>query len=106
MEVTKDNFEQVLPLVQESIHGADYIAFDIEFSGANTLQLCDEHNEYDSPEDRYRKIKDVVREYTAIQFGVCAFKWDQSSQKYLARPFNFYTYPISQERLRDSVQKF
>ena len=33
VEVTKDNFEEVLPLIQESIYNSDYVAIDCEFSG-------------------------------------------------------------------------
>ena len=35
MEVTNENFEEVLPLIEESIRNADFIAFDAEFSGKN-----------------------------------------------------------------------
>ena len=33
MQVTKENFEQVLPLFQESLNKADFIAIDTEFTG-------------------------------------------------------------------------
>jgi len=33
MDVTKNNFEEALPLVEESIRNCDFIAFDAEFSG-------------------------------------------------------------------------
>lgn len=33
MEITSENFKKVLPLVQESISQADFIAIDTEFSG-------------------------------------------------------------------------
>lgn len=33
MEVTSENFEQVMPLLRESIDKADFIAIDTEFSG-------------------------------------------------------------------------
>ena len=36
MEITRDNFEEALPLVEESIRMADFIAFDTEFSGITT----------------------------------------------------------------------
>jgi hypothetical protein len=42
MEVTIENFEQVMPLLEASIHLADFIAIDTEFSGKNRLNahLC------------------------------------------------------------------
>ena len=33
MDVTKNNFEEALPLIEESIRNCDFIAFDAEFSG-------------------------------------------------------------------------
>ena len=33
MQVTRENFAEVLPLVEESIRKADFIAFDAEFTG-------------------------------------------------------------------------
>ena len=33
MDITIDNFAQTLPIVTESIHQADFIGFDTEFSG-------------------------------------------------------------------------
>jgi len=35
MELTRDNFEENLPLIEQSIQDSDYISFDIEFSGKN-----------------------------------------------------------------------
>lgn len=56
MEVTIENFEEVFPLLEDSIRTADFIALDTEFSGIN-VQDTDEHNEYDSVEERYQKVK-------------------------------------------------
>ena len=36
MEVTRENFDEVFCLIEESIKTADFIAFDIEFSGKVT----------------------------------------------------------------------
>ena len=33
MEVTIENFEQVLPVIEDSIRRADFVAIDTEFSG-------------------------------------------------------------------------
>jgi hypothetical protein len=33
MDITKDNFQENLELIKTSIHEADFIAFDTEFSG-------------------------------------------------------------------------
>ena len=37
MDVTKDNFVDMLPLIKDSIAQAEFIAFDTEFSGNSYL---------------------------------------------------------------------
>jgi hypothetical protein len=77
MEVTKDNFFRMLPLIKESIQSADFITFDSEFSGKDTVDLNnmfvglsesinDRHNEFDSVEDRYQKLVHVCSRMAAL----------------------------------------
>ena len=42
MQVTSENFEQVLPLLEDSINRADFIAIDTEFTGKHvqTRRIC------------------------------------------------------------------
>ena len=49
----------------------------------------------DNIPDYYSKIKDSVRNFGLLQFGICTFHWDSSSNKFIARPFNFNVYPSS-----------
>lgn len=35
MEITIENFEQMIPLIEDSIERADFVAIDTEFSGKN-----------------------------------------------------------------------
>src|SRR5262245_41420427 len=35
MEVTKTNFEEILPLVEESVFSCDFVAIDCEFTGTS-----------------------------------------------------------------------
>ena len=59
------------------------------------MNLDDSHNEYDTVEERYQKIKHEVQKFTAFQIGVCPFHWCDESKRYLARPFCFYVFPRS-----------
>lgn len=43
MEVTKDNFLQLLPLIKESIEAAQFITFDSEFSGKQSYVSIQRH---------------------------------------------------------------
>lgn len=117
MDVTSDNFEKLLPLIRESINKADYIAYDLEFSGTQhfpfkksttflnwSLKLIlglnigfdDKQHEYDRVEDRYQKLKHNCTRMNAFQVGLVTFKWNPLTGKYSARPFNFYVFPNSQ----------
>ena len=40
MEVTIENFEEVFPLLEDSIRSANFIALDTEFSGKLAAKLC------------------------------------------------------------------
>lgn len=46
-------------------------------------------------EDRYVEYKEATERFLIIQFGMCTFKWDQPSGRYIAKPFNFYIFPTS-----------
>lgn len=62
--------------------------------GLNVEEI-DQHNAYDSVEERYQKIKFEVQKFTAFQIGLCTFHWSKETKKYLARPFCFYVFPRS-----------
>ena len=59
------------------------------------IGLADSHNEYDTVEERYQKVRHEVQKFTTFQFGICAFYWCKKTKKYLARPFCFYIFPRS-----------
>ncbi|CDW88855.1 c transferase [Stylonychia lemnae] len=102
-----------LPLIEDSIFQADFISIDTEFSGKklnfNMIQgYCandDEKScEYDSVEVRYQKIKAAVQRFSALQIGLCCFRWDESAKKYKCRPFSFYIFPKS--KINDNLKMF
>lgn len=95
MDITADNFEANLDLIKKSIHSADFIAFDSEFSGLS-IDFEDKQHDYDTVEDKYQKVKHNCSRMNAFQFGVTTFKWDEKAYKYVMRPFNFYVFPNSQ----------
>jgi poly(A)-specific ribonuclease len=94
MEIINTNFVEKLPLILDSIKEADFIALDTEFSGLD-VGFDGAHNDYDQCEDRYQKIKHNCERMNAFQVGICCFKWDESRQLYLSRPFNIYNFPHS-----------
>ncbi|CAH0398043.1 unnamed protein product [Chilo suppressalis] len=90
MEVTRKNFKEILPLVSESIEKADFLAIDAEFTG---LMNGRDVSIFDSPAEYYIRLYNGASEFLLIQYGVCAFYWNDKKQHYLNEAYNFYLYP-------------
>ncbi|KAK8747010.1 hypothetical protein OTU49_016944 [Cherax quadricarinatus] len=89
MEVTKENFKEVLPSVLEAIGKADFVAIDAEFTGLRhykTSSYC----ELDTAEERYAKSREAARSFGMIQFGVTAFRYMREKSAYSHATFCFY----------------
>ncbi|NXY74750.1 PARN ribonuclease, partial [Glareola pratincola] len=50
-------------------------------------------NGFDTPEERYQKLKKHSMDFLLFQFGLCTFKYDQTEEKYIMKSFNFYIFP-------------
>ncbi|KAI9027562.1 ribonuclease H-like domain-containing protein [Phycomyces nitens] len=88
MEVLKQNFEELFPIFKEAISDADFISIDTEFTGLTPPGVI--FQQFDNMQQRYDKLAQCVRDYTIVQYGVCAFK--KSKDGYIAKPFNFYVF--------------
>lgn len=91
MEVTKDNFSELLPLIQASIESADFLAMDFEFTGL--LSELNVIHEFDRLEDIYNKLRNHTQHYWACQLGLTCFTYTPAENCYIARPFNFWLFP-------------
>ncbi|CAK1546976.1 unnamed protein product [Leptosia nina] len=90
MEVTRSNFKEVLPLVAASIENADFLVIDTEFTG---LINGRDVSIFDSPQEYYTTILNGSTEFLLIQFGLCAFHWNENEEKYTNDAYNFYLFP-------------
>ena len=72
-EVTIDNFHDVLPLVLDTIQSADFLAFDCEFTGLSADPTL-EASLFDTPDQRFKKLRLSAQQLVICQFGLCAFK--------------------------------
>ena len=63
--ITNANFQEQLPLVLESIHQADFIAVDCEFSG-HTASRETGINDYDTLEEKYQKLRCAINKFIAF----------------------------------------
>uniref|UniRef100_A0A8D8RCG3 Poly(A)-specific ribonuclease PARN n=1 Tax=Cacopsylla melanoneura TaxID=428564 RepID=A0A8D8RCG3_9HEMI len=90
MEVTKQNFKEILPEVEEAIKSAEFVTIDGEFTGLSNGLIT---TPYDTPTQYYNKIRNGAMDFLLIQFGLCAFKYDKMTKKYTHQAYNFYIFP-------------
>ncbi|XP_065500634.1 poly(A)-specific ribonuclease PARN isoform X2 [Caloenas nicobarica] len=94
MEVTRSNFKGNLNKVYEAIEESDFLAIDGEFSGiSDGPSVSALTNGFDTPEERYQKLKKHSMDFLLFQFGLCTFKYDHTEEKYIMKSFNFYIFP-------------
>jgi poly(A)-specific ribonuclease len=91
MEIIDRNFKENLDLICLSIRTADFISMTTYYSG-----VSEEAHEFDSVEDRYKKMKVNCTQMNAFQIGICTFKWDTKMELYSTRPFNALVLPNSE----------
>ncbi|XP_063446244.1 poly(A)-specific ribonuclease PARN-like isoform X1 [Mytilus trossulus] len=103
MEVTRKNFREVLPDVGKAIKECCFIAIDGEFSGldaANHSHIAP----FDTHEERYGKVKKSCSDFLMFQVGICTFKFNKKTERYEARPFNFYVFPRPHSRVAPDLR--
>lgn len=91
MEILRKSFHESLSVVSEAIDSASFLAIDAEFSGLNVKWGV--QNSFDTPQERYLKLKEGSKDFIIIQFGLCTFAWDNKLELFIAKPFNFYIFP-------------
>ncbi|EKX53370.1 hypothetical protein GUITHDRAFT_101074 [Guillardia theta CCMP2712] len=104
MDVTTENFEEVLREIKPLIDECDFLAIDCEFTGLDeapatavgTLQSVGAGmTKYagmtaeEELQSRYEKIKAS----TTFLVGICVFTWNAQKRSFIATPYNFYTFP-------------
>jgi len=70
IDVTRENFDAIMPLFTRELSRSRFISFDCEFSG---LDVDKRHqvNRYDRLEQRYSKIRQSAMQFEVVQFGLC-----------------------------------
>jgi len=90
MEITVDNFKQRLPEIEQAIESSTFVSIDGEFTGLTAHRGI---SPFDTPAERYDKVKESVRQFLLIQFGLSTFHYDKPSNSYKNRTYNFYVWP-------------
>ena len=88
LDVTRDNFEEVLSAVLEAVNEAQFVAVDTELTGLSSVSNFEDM--VDEPRERYTKLRRYATDFAVLQYGVACFRWDEGSKKYHVKPFNFY----------------
>ncbi|XP_066581591.1 pre-piRNA 3'-exonuclease trimmer-like isoform X2 [Prorops nasuta] len=92
-EVIQYNFDQLYPEILISLKDAKFIAIDNEFTGLLSSDGL-KNSLFDSPDDRYYKIKQNIEPFIILQVGITTFKHIENNQ-FLAETFCFSLVPRS-----------
>ncbi len=103
MDVTKENFAEILPRLEIALQDCEFVTIDFEMSGIS-LPGSSRPSYGDTPQERYAQMYPISSRYNIVQMGVCIFskatnektrsrKGAEAKKEILiARPFNFYTF--------------
>ncbi|CAD7969284.1 unnamed protein product [Amoebophrya sp. A120] len=122
MDVTLENFDQLLPVIEQEIEAADYISIDLEMTG---IRNPSEKPSYflDLPNILYKKNREIVNAFDIMQIGICCVKKQKhdtatgrtsggspssknsrdNSPSYKLTPFNFYVLKRSIDRIQKTL---
>ncbi|XP_051667048.1 poly(A)-specific ribonuclease PNLDC1 isoform X1 [Manacus candei] len=93
MEVGAEGFARLLPRLRRRIRRAAFVALDTEFTGLySTFPQSSEPSLFDSPVERYLKIRQSVQRFTVTQLGLAIFS-KENSNKYVVHSYNFFLFP-------------
>jgi poly(A)-specific ribonuclease len=95
MDVTRENFQDVYPIIKEKLSTCRFISFDEEMSGINGTDPSQRYKKDDTPATRYQKMRSIATKYSIIQFGLCLFHDSPDGNGFIASPYNFYLFPDS-----------
>ena len=90
MELTRDNYYDIEPIILKDIQESDFISLDLELSGL----IQNKFKIYDSPEENFLKSKYNADNFRIIQLGIsCFIKKKNNDKEYIAKPYNIYVFP-------------
>lgn len=97
MEVTRTNFEEMLPAICASLAKAAFVAIDCEFSGLAQAEFAvvgqQRATRFDTPVERFQRASDSAANFSLMQLGVCAFEYDAATRALIAHPYSIHCFP-------------
>ncbi|XP_042893459.1 pre-piRNA 3'-exonuclease trimmer-like [Penaeus japonicus] len=94
VDVTEDNFSQLLPQILEDIKRAAFISMDTEFTGL-LADAAFKGSLFDDGLQRYQKLSCNIRKFMICQMGLAVFKGIPHTNGYTVTSYNFYLRPHS-----------
>ncbi|GAQ88244.1 hypothetical protein KFL_004120110 [Klebsormidium nitens] len=85
-------FQDSLPRVFQAIREADFVAFDLEYTGINAAPW-QQMGEFDNKDTIYAKRKQSAANFVVLQVGLCPFRWEPGKGRFEVSPFNFLISP-------------
>ncbi|KAJ1496421.1 ribonuclease H-like domain-containing protein [Baffinella frigidus] len=116
VDVTVENFENVLEELRRLLPYAEFVAVDCEFTGVDVgegdhsaenfsasggsassgnsgdVSMHGYATQEEEAQMRYEKMR-AATSFLVVQVGICPFMWDTKKRTYESHPFNFYVYP-------------
>ncbi|XP_045491680.1 pre-piRNA 3'-exonuclease trimmer-like [Colias croceus] len=92
MEITRKNFLDELENIRRNIKRASFIGFDAEFTAILSGENF-KHRLFDTNEERYDKIKDLVGKMLMTQVGLTMFQYERDLDSYEAVGYTFHLCP-------------
>ncbi|UXI14903.1 Methionine aminopeptidase 1D [Sarcoptes scabiei] len=100
MNVTIENFEEILSEFESSLPSIDFISIDTEFSGLNSDEKS---HELLDPQQYYCKSKKNIEKFQILQVGLSLFKRIEND-RFDCSSYNFYIFPskhFSSQKFRE-----
>ncbi|XP_049826457.1 poly(A)-specific ribonuclease PARN isoform X2 [Aethina tumida] len=89
MDVTKSNFNQLLPAIKDAIKNCTFASIDCEMTGLNVIR---DINAFDTPGEYYVKVKKNCLDFLVIQYGLSLFRYDEENNIFKQSTYNFYIF--------------
>ncbi|GLH08416.1 Poly(A)-specific ribonuclease PARN [Gryllus bimaculatus] len=90
MEVTRLNFGEIIPELENDITSSHFLAIDGEFTGLHTGQ---DFNAFDTPQQYYAKLRSGGMDFLLVQLGLCTFRYNKDTGQFTHKAYNFYVFP-------------
>ncbi|EFN75773.1 poly(A)-specific ribonuclease PARN [Harpegnathos saltator] len=90
MEITIQNFRDVLSELDNHLQHATFICIDAEFTGLNSAP---DTGPFDTLAQYYTKLRTGSMSFLLVQFGLSLFTYNSDTKKYSQRSYTFYVFP-------------